>query len=233
MSWGLTPDQEKNLILSVGVQRKERRLNPIEIAKLFRHMMRNGASLSDCSRLVHLAGTSMVSRFLKLLELRAEFEPLIDFGHSEVTVSASSAWQIARLPHDEHSKVFRSAVEESFTSKEIEQLVQYRLRRGVDVEESISQALKMRPQIERQHLFLGRLSDSSIASSIKLMSQPARDRLITSALGKINPVLQNCSAKLSADRFSVLGDSRSASVIRSLEPDFEVAITEAIGACVD
>ena len=66
---GLSPDEMRSLLLSVGSHRDNRDVLPLKVAELFDKAIKHGAKKRDCAISVHFDGTSMVSRFLKLLDL--------------------------------------------------------------------------------------------------------------------------------------------------------------------
>ena len=170
MAYGLLEQEQKDLILTVGSHRLERRLGPIVVARLFKKMMNNGASLHDCAEMAHLDGPSMVSRFLRLLNLSDEIEIAVDWGASGLTVGFTSAFEIARLPAGEQSEVCKAAIEYGLTSGEVRQLVQYRRRSIKPLKECVAQIVQLRPRVERRYMHIGRIDDELVLKRLKLLT---------------------------------------------------------------
>jgi hypothetical protein len=222
---GISDQERKALILTVGNHRRDRVLNPVEVARIFQKLLDNGASLADCAALVHLDGTSMVSRFLRLLDLGEDGEIAVDFGPSRSTIGFSSAFEISRLSSPDRHIAIRAAIENRMGKEEVKGLVQYRLRSGKPMDECIAQTLKMRPQIERQYMYIGRLDDDMVIQRLRSMTQAERDRALKQALKDIDPRLESSSGRMSAVRFSIVGDAAASKIIGTLQPNFEQAIS--------
>jgi len=126
---GLSPAEQKALILSVGTHRAKRELTPCEVAALYQRALLSGASKAQCSEETHL-GTTWIARFLSLLQLDPTVRHLVGWGQTEDTLAFTAAVDISRIPREEHEYLFRRALENSIRSKEIQQVVQIRLRRS-------------------------------------------------------------------------------------------------------
>lgn len=66
MLLGLTPDELRSLLLSVGSHRKNRDASPLKVAEMFDRAVKHGATIRDCADFVHFDGTAMVSRFFEI-----------------------------------------------------------------------------------------------------------------------------------------------------------------------
>src|SRR5215467_6501534 len=126
---GLTADEYKNLILSVGTHRGKRRISPMEAAVLFDKAERAGASLLDCAKAVQLEGPTWIGRFLNLLRLPEDVRHLVDWGRGAGAVTFTSATEIARLHDlDDQRTAIEAAIAHNLSSAEVRQLVQLRKR---------------------------------------------------------------------------------------------------------
>ena len=224
MVWGLNADQHKRLILSVGTHQSVRPMSPVDVSRAFETMRKHGATLNDCAELVHLDGTSMVSRFLRLLRLDPVVEPSVGWPNSDGTIVFTAASEIARLPEHDHQVAVQNSIEHGFNSAEIRQLVQLRLRSGEDLTTCADRIKEMRPRIQRRHLMLGKIDSATVVEVLKNISQPERDSLLKQLLEAIESDLGRASCHLSIQRFSIVGDQHVFEVVSALEPDFETAI---------
>lgn len=224
MVWGLNTDQHKRLILSVGTHQSVRPMSPVDVSRAFETMRQHGATLKDCAELVHLDGTSMVSRFLRLLRLDPVVEPSVGWPNSDGTIVFTAASEIARLHENDHQIAVQTSIEHGFNSAEIKQLVQLRLRSGEELTKCADQIKEMRPRVQKRHLMLGKIDSATVIGVLKNISQPERDLLLKQLLEAIEPDLGRASCHLSSQRFSIVGDQRVFEVVSTLEPDFETAI---------
>src|SRR5207245_8667337 len=126
---GLTADEYKKLILSVGTHRGKRLISPVEAAVLFEKARAAGAPLADCAKAVQLEGPTWVGRFLNLLKLPEDVRHLVDWGAGPGAVTFTSAADIARLDDsDDRRSAIQAALAHNLSTKEVRQLVQLRKR---------------------------------------------------------------------------------------------------------
>jgi hypothetical protein len=228
-SWGLSPAQHRDLILSVGSHRVSRPLTPVEVAELFEVMTKHGATLKDCADFVHLDGTSMVSRFLKLLRLSPSVQHNVDWGQSSAACFGfTTASALAALPRPDHEVACRYVLEEQLTSAQVKDVVQLRQRSGKPIEDCIEQIIKLRPTVTRRFMFVGGISEQYMAQRLAEMRQSERDELLSGLLAAAFPAATNFSCRLGTDRFSIVGGSELAEAAECLDPDFETAINSLV-----
>jgi len=225
--FGLSPEQYKGLILSVGSHREERSLSPVEVATTFCRMRENGASLRDCAAAVHLDGTAMVSRFIRLLELHPNVRHLVDWGQTGATVAFTAASELARLPEQEHELAFTAALENQLSSTEVKQLVQARLRSGRDIGECVLSVLRLRPKVERRFLFIGLVTSEAVRQHLASISQRQRDLLMREAVRKLVPETQ-LAARLGPDAFTVSSMEDLSQLSQGEDGDFEARVNDLI-----
>ena len=79
---GVPPETKRDLLLTVGSHRDDRPLSPEEVARSFQAALDAGSTLADLAALVHFDGTSMVSRFLRLLRLPGDVLRVVGWGQS-------------------------------------------------------------------------------------------------------------------------------------------------------
>ena len=120
---GLTPEEAKGLILSVGTHRGKRPLSPVEVARLFHKAISHGANRKECALFVHLIGTHMVSRFLRLLDLDHFVQHSIDWRQTGPTISFTSAWKLSKFPKKEQAEACLEIMGHQLGTKEVEQAV--------------------------------------------------------------------------------------------------------------
>jgi len=227
---GLSPAEHKAMLLSVGPRRGIRPLSPVEVGSLFKKAEDAGASLQELAEGVHLDGTSMVSRFLRLLELNPEIQHIIDWGESGSTIAFSAASELSRLDVEEQARACNAVLEDQLTSGEVKQLVQLRLRSKRPLEECIASVIRMRPLVERRHLLIGAVVAKDVQARLATMAQVDRDHLLRGVLSDVLAPLSDYSARLGGERFTISGSEAVAKRLASGPTDFENMVTQALAA---
>jgi hypothetical protein len=226
----LTPEERQQLVASVGTHRSERHLSPTEVALLFQKAVRTGDSLADCAKAVSLESTSQISRFLSLLKLPADVLHLVDWGTTENSLSFSSAFELSRLEQTEDKqRAVQAVLEHHLSSSEVRQLVQARMRSGKSMDECIQVVLRMRPQIEVRHVFIGAVLEEGVRQKLNQIVQRKRDELLQSVLAKVMPAIQ-VSGRLGSDRFTLVGGADLGSIVKVQKTRIEKDINTQLGA---
>lgn len=203
---GLTAQEYQELILSVGTHQKTRRLSPLEVALLLQKAIAAGESRRSCSATLGL-GTTQVSTFLKLLSVSTEIQHLADWRSSRsATISFSTLAELARLSPPDQLKAAQSVIRHGLTWKEVIQLVQIADRSGKKIEECISDVLRLRPQIETRHLFVGAISSASFKRHLRNLSQSERDHLLTRVLIRLVGPDYAIQGRLGFKEFTILSE---------------------------
>lgn len=204
---GLSNDERRLLLLSVGTHRGRRPLSPVEVAVLFQKAISAGSTLADCADAANLEGTTWVSRFLRLLKLPLSARHLVDWGGGSGSIGLSNASEIARLEteHDQE-KVIECVLANRFSVSEVRQVVQLRKRSGRPIEACLEEVLKMRPQIEKRYLYIGAVTEARVKDRLRSMSQHERDDIFSRAIGSIEWHNKLFLKKLGPDSFTLLGD---------------------------
>lgn len=190
-------------------------------------MLRNGATLGDCAAFVHLDGTAMIGRFVRLLTLEP-VEVTVDWGSTPTTIPFTAASEIAQLPSREHAAVIRAALEHSLKVGEIRQLTQLRKASNKSIDECINAILKLRPTITRRYMFVGRVDDAGTVNALAKMDQFSRDGLLGRVLSKLDGRLSEAAGRLKPGQFSIIGDATVSTALHGLKPDFESVVATAI-----
>jgi len=225
---GLTSDEYKQLILSVGTHRGKRRISPVEAAVLFDKAQRAGASLADCAKAVQLEGPTWVGRFLNLLKLPEDVRHLVDWGRGAGAVTFTSAADIARLDDpDDRRAAIQAALTHNFSSKEVRQLVQLKKRSERTIAECTEGVLKMRPQVDVRHVFIGSVAEG-LRDRLRDLGQYARDEAFANVVKQV--VGPGVSGRLGAERFTLVGSKAFSSVIAAKKDTLEREINEGLAA---
>ena len=200
---GLTNQERRDLILSVGTHRRERRLSPIEVARLLQVAIGSGATKKDCSETLQI-GVTQISTFLKLLQLAPEVQDLAGWGAArQASIPFSSMAALARLDATDHLFAANAILSERLTWKEVIELTQIAKRSGKGVDECLAAVLRRRPEIERRHVFIGKV-DPRTETDLAALSQRARDALLWGAFAAIMGSEYQFEARLGITHFTIL-----------------------------
>lgn len=217
----LVPDEHKRLLLSVGTHRGVRPLSPVEVATLLRRVVASGASLAACAEALHLGGTSQIGRFLSLLKLPEDVQHLVDWGRSGVTVAFTAAFEVSRLEDHEDQRLAAHAVLEfDLSTAEVRQLVQARKRSKKPMDECVRIILKMRPQVEVRHVFVGSVRED-IRPALRLLTQFQRDKLLHDILEKTFREL-HAGGRLGLERFTLVGGKPLGDAAKAKKDEIEM-----------
>ena len=177
---------------------------------------------------MQLKGTSMIFRFLRLLKLNPEIQHLVDWGQSGATISFTAAWRLTELKPKDQTRACDAILEYQLTSPEVEQLIQLRVRSHKPIGECIKAALRMRPHVERRHVFIGAIVSQKVRNKLSAMLQEDRDRLLGQVLSKLYSDLRDFACRLGVERFTIVGGDNVAAILTREDKDFESTINAAL-----
>jgi len=226
---GLTPEEARDLLLSVGTHHGKRRFSPVEVAQIFHKALAAGATLVSCARFVNLTGPTMVSRFLRLLKLVPEIHHLVDWGQTGATIAFASAWRLGELEQDEQKEATREVMANQMSKEEVRQIVQLRQRSRRRIVDCINEVLRMRPTLTRHHVFLGAITDDSLKRFLRCLNQSDRDDLLVGLIRSEYGIHGKTSARLGVERFTIVTDDDGAVRLKTGDTaGFETAINKAL-----
>ena len=215
---GLTRQEYRDLTLSVGTHRGDRRLSPLEVARLLDKALGAGTSRRECAAALGV-GTSQIGTFLKLLVLASDIQHFADWrGTKSASIPFSTLAELARLSPQDQVPAARSVLRHNLTWKEVVQLAQIADRSGKGIEECIADVLKLRPQIETHYLFVGAIISDSLRHDLGTLSQRDRDRLIAQTFFRLTGPDYGVRGRLGAEEFTVLSQHDLPRLL-NVEPD--------------
>jgi len=143
---------------------------------------------------------------------------LIDWGKTEdASLGFTAATELARLATSEDQEaVANAALKHKLSSAEVRQIVQLRMRSGRSIQECIANGLKMRPEIETRHVFVGAVLNEKVRAKLAATLQAARNAAMAQILAQKFPDLK-ATGRLAADRFTLVGRDELGARIRNGE----------------
>jgi hypothetical protein len=228
----LSRNEKKDLILSVGSHRVERRLSPVEVAVLIQKALDGGWSRQEVADLLGV-GLSQVAEFVRLLRLRPELREIGGWGvrshAAEDTIPFSSLAQLSGLPEGDQGQAARAVLQYRLTWQEVVQLVQLKRRSGKSIEACIQDAVRLRPEIEVRHVYMGSIDGASLREWLGKMSQLERDSLMALTLNEMELVDVNVSgARLGVSSFVLLSKVDLAQAVGMSPDELESYVARAL-----
>ena len=183
MILGSSPDEVRDLILSVGTGLSNRPLTPMEVAKCFQRALDEGQSKKDIAEACLLDGTSMLPRFTKLLELSEKLHSLVRFGSESASLSFTQATEIAKLKSfDQQEELALLVIENNIPKKEIISIRQLLERSDKPLKDAVADILKSRPKVETITMLGGSVTDVELREKLTSFTQLQRDEILSIAL---------------------------------------------------
>lgn len=214
--FGLSPEEWRDLILSVNVRKASRRLTPYQAGNLLRRAVK-AASLDTIAKELNSKDQTTLQKILRLSELPEEYASLVDWGNRRGFISMSTAAQIVRLrDKDEVTIALKSAVEEALTKEEARQIVQIKERSGKPVATCIEEALLTRPKIVRHELILGSILSDKAVAVMNTLGRDVATKHVKLALARAHPEIVLLTLKLSDRRFSMMLTAEHSAKLRTL-----------------
>ena len=203
---GLSNEDYRDLVLSVGTHRNSRRLSPLEVGKLLARAMASGATRQDCATGLHI-GVTQVRTFLRLLDLDPKVQQFADWSSTKnATIPFSTMAELARLSPQDQVQAVDSVLRHNLTWKEVVQLVQIAKRSDKAIDECIADVLNLRPEVVTRHLFVGAITSEHLARHIRATDQAERDRLFARVINQLVGSDFSARGRLGDDKFTILSD---------------------------
>lgn len=214
----LTGAELRDLLMSVGTHRANRRLSPLEVARLIEKMLHSNPDRQDCAQKLGISLTQ-ISSFLKLLSLDTKIQHLADWrGTANASIPFSTLSEIARLDSHEQDEVAQAVLRHGLKWKEVVQIVQIRERSREQIEICIKKVLALRQAVETQHLFMGRITSESGREYLRTLSQSARDEELRRLLRRLVGAKYRTKSRLGDATFTIISDHELPRMLQ-LAPD--------------
>lgn len=228
---GISPENLRDLVLSVGIHKRERPLLPIEVAELLEKAINSGTAIQELSKEILLDST-MITRFRRLLNLAPEIQHLVCWG-GESGITFSTASEIARLgTSEEHKFLAKAILEHRLSKKEALQVVEDRKKIGKPINECVDEILEMRPRVIRRYLFIGAVKSSEVQKRLSEMTQQQRNVLFNKVVRSNHPDLPYFEGMLGVKGFTLTGDDDLNHELGKLSIDFESFINDYVESSI-
>ncbi|MFC1816510.1 hypothetical protein ACFL0M_11385 [Thermodesulfobacteriota bacterium] len=212
---GLTKEEWKDLVLSVNVHRKNRRLSPVQVATYISTALEN-TDLNTLASDLGFEDTTTIKRILRLKDIPDDLATIVDWGTRKGSISMSVATEIMRLSKDSLYKAIDAIVSNSMNKEEVRQLVQIQSRTDQSVDDCIQQVLKTRPRIERSELIIGSLLTGDAQELSNKLGNEGLAKHLRRSLAKRFPGIICQAVRINGKRFSLLFAEKAAQDFRNL-----------------
>lgn len=212
--FGLTEPQWQDLVLSVNVHRKTRRLSPYQTAQYLAVAL-DHTTVGSLGEALGFSDTTTLLKILRLKDLPPETAPLVEWGTAPGSVSMSTAAELLRLPDNELvTSAIKAAAQYRLTKEEARQLVQISGRSGEGLQECIGRVLQTRPRVERSELIIGSLLSPEAQRNATELGEEQAARRLRLLLAHYFPDVVCQAVRVRAGRFSVLFSEEDAAKLR-------------------
>ncbi len=227
----LTPELKRDLILTLGSDRAERRFDPLKTAQTLDQALKGGGSFKEVADLVGFKGTSVLREIHRLLRLAPEIQHLVQWRARPPALSMTSASYVARLDDtSDQLAAIQAILEHDFSSTETRQLIETRFKSKLPIGECVKSMMRLRPHIDKKHLLVGAIISQDLSHSLEDMAQAERDELLRLAvlhgLGELSP----WSGTLGSTRFTLIGGENFLDEVNASVSNFEEAINKSLEA---
>jgi len=226
--FGLAKEDWQDLVLSVNVHRKQRRLSPYRSACLLDRALAN-ATVEELAEALGFEDTTTIRKIHRLHELPSALASVVHWGARRGSLSMSTASELMRLDSAASlERAFSAAIEHNLTRDEARQLVQVRQRTGNDIDKCVEQALITRPRIERSELVLGSFISHKSQQVAEGLGDSDASRALRLEMAKEMPQVVPRALRISDGRFSLLLSQEDAGKLRGTigEHSIESKLTE-------
>jgi DNA-binding transcriptional MerR regulator len=231
---GLPPAVYRGLLLSVGSRSGTRPMSPAEVARALKSAQDNGTPAKDLAAALQLEGTTMISRFLRVLSLPPDVQLSTDWGRTSATIAFTSASELARLKGaEEQLEACRAALEHELSTSEVKALVQLRQRSRKSIAECVGEIVRLRPEVQRRHVFIGGIIGDAVQRQLEARSQLQRDDLMKKAAHARYPDARDVAVRLGSTRFTLAGDEELARHVLADPEGFEAGVNSAISQALE
>ena len=220
---GISAEELRDLILSVGTHKQERILSPVEVAQLLEKAINAGATIQEISKEI-LLNPTMTTRLHRLLNLAPEIQHLVGW-EGKPKISPSTASEIARLKTLKEQEFLANATLENRLSKrEVIQIIEVRNKFNKPIGECVEEIIEMRPRIIRRYLFIGAIKSPEVQDRLSKMPQKERNVLFNNVVTLNLPNLASWDGSLGVNRFTLIGNEDLNETISKLPTDFASSI---------
>ncbi len=201
---GLSDAEWRDLVLSVNVHRKQRRLSPGRAASYLDRALKN-ASVEQLAESLGFEDTTTLRKIHRLNQLPADLAAVVDWGDRRGSLSMSTASELMRLEAANLIReAFTAAIEHELTRAEARQVVQSRQRSGAAIAECIERALATRPRVERSELILGSFLTERAKRIVDSLGNDAAARRLKLEIARCLPKVVPRALRVNDNRFSIL-----------------------------
>ncbi|BDU68722.1 hypothetical protein GETHOR_08230 [Geothrix oryzae] len=228
--YGLQQGEWRDLVLSVNVHKKERRLTPYKAAG-YLHRALQQVSVEILAEALGFKETSTLRKIAGLVALPPDVASTVEWGSRRGSISMSTAAELLRFGNsDLIREAITSAIEHDLSKEEARQVVQIWVRTSESVHECVLRALKSRTRIERSELILGSLLSTSAREISKSLGGEALSRKLQLLLAQRFPTVIPKALRINGDRFSILLSEADALALRQAlnGKSIEATLTESV-----
>ena len=136
--------------------------------------------------------------------------------------------ELSGLRFGEQTKAAEAVLAHGLTWKEVIQLTQLSDRTRKPIEDCVAAVLKLRPEVEVRHLFLGTISSKKLQNKLQALPQRRRDELLEQALQTLLGHVGDLRGRLGVANFTITGSRNPAQILNKSADEFEALLADTL-----
>lgn len=222
----------RDLVLSVGTHKKNRRLTPIEIAKTLNEILSKaeiyGVSKEEIAQEIHLRDASMIYKFVGLLNIPEQYHKLIVFKGQKGKLTFSSVANATHLPEDEMIVFLEAILSYKLTRNETRNIKELKKRRDYSIEKCVDEVLLSRPTIEDKTMFIGLMVDDIFINILKEVPRNLKNIRFNNFLTDSMNEIHIDSSRISNNRFIIVMNNKDMLILDEIAASNNATVEEYI-----
>lgn len=212
--FGLKEDEWRDLLLSVNVHRKNRRISPARAGRYIIKALEQ-TNINVLAEALGFNELSTLRKIIKVGSLPTNIASLVDWGTRRGSLSMSTAAELSRLKTpDLIETAFVEAVKYDFSRDEARQVVQIFSRSKQSIELCIQSVLKTRPKIVRSHLVIGSILSDKAKEIVASSDSGQIKRKVEMSMARSFPDVTIQALRFNDERFSMMLSEDNANIFR-------------------
>jgi hypothetical protein len=230
---GLSPEETRDLIVSVGTHRTDRRLLPYQVASFINKAQKSGESVDSISDQINIS-KSVIRSFLTLLKLPEKVQSMIGWGSEATSIAFSTAVEIARLDTPLEMEILaQNVLELGLSLKDATQVVQIYKRSNGSINDAIKTVLDLQVEYEKRHLIIGEILSTETIHYLSNLNNEQRNLFFKNSLIKNGLGPPTYGHKIQGKFFIIVVDEQYYKKVISLGEGLEEKFTIILQNAVD
>ena len=218
-----------------GIKNYKRPLSPIQVMEQIHKLKESGLKNNEICELIDIDKSNITNYYTRMKALIPEVKELVSWGktHSDrMTLGYSAVWHYSRFGEDGQKKLYLKALNKNVRRDQIRLMAQLFQRGFGSIEECFDEIISRKGEDIKEELIIGKILDTNLIESLKVLDLNERDDLLEDALKAIKVYKKNkLKFTLGTEKFylSLVPEGNSDIYIKIVADGFEESITQELG----